>query len=59
MALAGQIVAEHAYTHTRRLILLGVGALVAAGLAQMLWQTPIQSISRARLELPETHGRDG
>ncbi len=44
VALAGQIVAEHAYTHTRRLILLGVGALVAAGLAQMLWQTPIGSI---------------
>ena len=44
VALAGQIVAEHAYTHTRRLILLGVGALVAAGLAQLLWQTPIQTI---------------
>jgi ABC-2 type transport system permease protein len=44
VALAGQIVAEHAYSRTRRLFLLGVGALTATGLAQMLWQTPIQSI---------------
>jgi Putative ABC exporter len=44
VALAGQIVAEHAYTHTRRLVVLAVGALVLAGLAQMLWQTPIGSI---------------
>jgi Putative ABC exporter len=44
MGLAGQIVAEHAYTKSRRAILLGLGTLVAAGLAQMLWQTPIQSI---------------
>ncbi len=44
MALAGQIVAEHSYTRTRRLILLGVGVLVAAGLTQMLWQTSVQSI---------------
>jgi ABC-2 type transport system permease protein len=44
VALAGQIVAEHAYTTTRRLLLLGVGALVLTGLAQMFWQTPIGSI---------------
>ena len=44
-ALAGQIVAEYAYSYTRKLILLGMGALVAAGLAQMLWQTPIQNIA--------------
>ena len=44
VALAGQIVAEHAYTRTRKLLLLLVGALVAAGLAQMLWQTPVESI---------------
>ncbi len=44
VALAGQIVAEQAYTRTRRLVLLGVGALVSAGLAQMLWQTPMESI---------------
>jgi hypothetical protein len=44
VALAGQIVAEHAYTYTRRLLLLGVGALVLTGLAQMIWQTPLRSI---------------
>jgi Putative ABC exporter len=44
VALAGQIVAEHAYTRSRKLSLLVVGALVAAGLAQMLWQTPVTSI---------------
>ena len=44
VALAGQIAAEHAYSRTRRLVLLGVGALVLGGLAQMLWQTPAQSI---------------
>ena len=43
--LARQIVAEYAYTSTRKLILLGVGALVAAGVAQVLWQVPIQSIA--------------
>jgi hypothetical protein len=44
VAMTGQIVAEHAYSRTRRLVLLGVGALVLGGLAQMLWQTPVQSI---------------
>jgi hypothetical protein len=44
VALAGQIVAEHAYSLTRKLVLLGVGALVLSGLAQMIWQTPIESI---------------
>ena len=44
VALAGQIVAEQAYTRTRRLILVGLGSLVLMGLAQMLWQTPITSI---------------
>jgi hypothetical protein len=44
VALAGQIVAEYAYTKTRKLVLLGIGVMVAAGLAQVLWQTPIQGI---------------
>jgi Putative ABC exporter len=43
-ALVGQIVAEQAYTRTRKIILLGAGALIAAGLAQVLWQTPVQNI---------------
>jgi hypothetical protein len=43
VALAGQIVTEHAYTRTRRLMLVGAGALVALGLVQILWQTPIES----------------
>ncbi len=42
-AFLGQIVAEHAYSGPRRLILLTIGVLVFAGLAQMLWQTPVQS----------------
>jgi len=41
----GQIVAEHAFTARRQLILLGIGVLVAAGLAQVLWQTPVQSVA--------------
>jgi hypothetical protein len=42
-AFLGQIVAEQAYTRRRRLILLSIGVLVFAALAQMLWQTPVQS----------------
>ena len=42
-AFVGQIVAEHAYTRGRQLILLLIGVLLFAGLAQMLWQTPLQS----------------
>jgi hypothetical protein len=42
--LARQIVAEYAYTSARKLILLGLAVLVAAGLAQMLWEVPMQSI---------------
>ncbi len=42
--LAGQIANEHAYTRARKAALYGVGVLLAAGLAQMLFQTPIQSI---------------
>ena len=42
-AFLGQIVAEHAYTARRRIVLLAVGLLVVAALAQMLWQTPVQS----------------
>ena len=44
VALVGQIVAEHAYTRTRRLLLLVVSALALIGLAQMIWQTPIGSV---------------
>ena len=42
-AFLGQIVAEQAYTRRRRLILLSIGVLVFAALAQVLWQTPVQS----------------
>jgi ABC-2 type transport system permease protein len=45
VALVGQIVAEHAYTRARKIILLSVGAMVAAGLVQMLWQMPGQSLA--------------
>jgi len=44
-SLARQIVAEYAYTLTRKLIWMAMAALVAAGLAQMLWQAPVQSIA--------------
>ena len=44
-AFLGQIVAEHAYTARRRMVLLSIGVMVFAGLAQMLWQAPIQSPS--------------
>jgi hypothetical protein len=44
-AFLAQIVAEHAYTLRRRLALLSIGFLVFAALAQMLWQTPVQSPS--------------
>ena len=40
-AFLGQIVAEHAYTTRRRMVLIAIGAMVFAGLAQMLWQTPM------------------
>jgi Putative ABC exporter len=42
-AFLGQIVSEHAYNSRRRLILLSIGVLLLAALAQMLWQTPLQS----------------
>jgi hypothetical protein len=42
-AFLGQIVAEQAYTRRRRLILLSIGVLVLTALAQMLYQTPVQS----------------
>jgi ABC-2 type transport system permease protein len=44
-SFVGQIVAEHAFTARRRLILVCIGALVAMGLAQVLWQTPVQSFA--------------
>jgi Putative ABC exporter len=44
-AFLGQIVAEHAYTGRRRMVLLLIGMLVFAAIAQMLWQTPLQSPS--------------
>ena len=40
-----QIVAEHAYNRTRKLILAGLGAAVAAGLAQTYRQAQAQGIS--------------
>jgi hypothetical protein len=42
-AFLSQIVAEQAYTRTRRLVLLAIGVLVFAALAQMLWQAPLLS----------------
>jgi ABC-2 type transport system permease protein len=45
VALAGQIVAEHAYTATRKIVLFAVGALVIAGLAQVLLQAPMKTIA--------------
>jgi Putative ABC exporter len=42
--LVGQIASEHAYTRARKAVLYGVAALLAAGLAQIFFQTPIQSI---------------
>ena len=33
---------------TRRMILLGIGGLVLAGLTQMLWQTPIQGLTEVQ-----------
>jgi Putative ABC exporter len=44
-AFLSQIVAEHAYTVRRRILLLSIAVMVFAGLAQMLWQTPVQSPS--------------
>jgi Putative ABC exporter len=44
-AFLGQIVAEQAYTSKRRLLLLSIGVLILGALAQMLWQTPLQSPS--------------
>jgi hypothetical protein len=43
IAFLGQIVAENAYNRRRRLALLCITGLVLAALAQMLWQTPLQS----------------
>ena len=44
IAFLAQIVAEQAYNRRRRLVLLCIiGVLVFAALAQMLWQTPLQS----------------
>jgi len=44
-ALASQIVAELAYTLSRKLIWMAVAGLIAGGLAQMLWQAPVQSVA--------------
>src|SRR5262249_26804515 len=38
-ALLGQIVAEHAYNARRRIVLLMIGAMAAAAVVQMLWNT--------------------
>ena len=60
MALVGQIVAEHAYTRTRKLILLGLAArCVPLGLAQMLWQTPAQSLPELAWSFRNTWTGDG
>jgi hypothetical protein len=53
-ALAGQIVAEHAYTRARKLLLVSVGALVAAGLVQVVWQTPVENIPALALRFRST-----
>jgi ABC-2 type transport system permease protein len=50
----GQLVAEHAYTVTRKLVLVSIGVLVAAGLIQLLWQSPVQSISELALGFRHT-----
>jgi hypothetical protein len=52
--LAGQIANEHAYTRARKAALYGVGVLLAVGLAQMLFQTPIQSIPQMARSLRGT-----
>jgi Putative ABC exporter len=44
-----QIVAEHAFTARRRLLLLCIGVLVAAGLMQVLFQTPVQNVAEIAL----------
>jgi hypothetical protein len=44
-ALARQLVAESAYTLTRKLIWITVSGLLAAGLAQALWQAHLPSIA--------------
>jgi hypothetical protein len=44
-SFVGQIVTEHAFTARRRMILLGIGVLVVAGLIQVLLQAPAQSFS--------------
>jgi hypothetical protein len=52
--LARQIVAEHAYTVTRKLVLLGIAVLTAVGLAQVLWQMPVQTIPALALSFRGT-----
>ncbi len=44
-AMAAQIVAEHAYNRTRKLIVAGLAAAVAAGMAQTYRQVQARSIS--------------
>jgi hypothetical protein len=53
-ALAGQIVAEHAYTRARKIILFAAAGLAAAGLAQALWQTQIQTVPDLVLNFGKT-----
>ena len=43
VAFLGQIVAEQAYNRRRRLVLLCILGLAFAALAQIVWQTPLQS----------------
>jgi hypothetical protein len=53
-AFVGQIVAEQAYTVTRKLVLVSIGVLVIAGLIQLLWQAPVQSIFELVLGFRQT-----
>jgi hypothetical protein len=50
----GQIVAEHAYTAMRKIALVSIGALAAAGLAQLLWEARAQSLAELALEFSRT-----
>ncbi len=45
-AFLGQIVAEQAYTRRRRMVLVLIGVLVLAAVAQVLWQTPVTEPGR-------------
>jgi hypothetical protein len=50
----GQIVAEHAYTRARKIALASIGALAAAGLAQLLWQARVRTVAELALEFSQT-----